>query len=421
MLAYYGPEWESLASRMVDRWCTSWTGNTGLQFPSTMGRNHGTLTNFANNGNDAYVASPDRLALGFDGSNDHVTTTCPGVTTTRRAVSVWFRTSVNLSNFQYAGIVRWGTATSFPADTGKDFGVQFGTDANFGTNGFGISQYGNAVAVSGFNDGKWHHGYIDSVGSLYSIYVDGIFRTSKTMTTNATAGTVVIGRTSYGGVEYFPGQLDDIILFSTNLTPNEIQFIYEQGRGGGLLMQPPRRRSVAAVIAALVLACDTGNYSLSGQSAGLFAGRSLAADQAQYLLSGNAANTLASRLLSSDPATYTVTGNDAATLCARLLDGGAAAYALTSTDAGLIANRKLTADQAICFLAGNNAELLRTLKLNAGSMQLQLDNFAASLLAGRKISADGAQYLLVVSDANLTSSASGVAPYYYLFMMRGPQ
>ena len=54
-------------------------------------------------------------------------------------------------------------------------------------------------------------------------------------------------------------------------------------------------------------------------------------------------------------------------------------------------------------------------------MSLQIDNFAASLLADRKISADGAQYILVVSDANLTGSASGVAPYYYLFMMRGPQ
>jgi hypothetical protein len=217
------------------------------------------------------------------------------------------------------------------------------------------------------------------------------------------------------------GSIDDVSYFNTALTASEVRFIFEQGRGGGLLMQPPRRRSVAAIIAALVLACETANYSLTNQAAGLFASRLLAADQAQYILSGNAANTTASRLLSVDPASYTATGNDAATICARLLDGGAAAYALTGTDAGLIANRKLTADQAVCFLAGNNAELLRSLKLNAGSMALQLDNFAASLLADRKISADGAQYILVVSDANLTGSASGVAPYYYLFMMRGPQ
>ena len=72
MLAYYGPEWESLASRMVDRWCSSFSGNTGLQLPSTMGRNHGTLTNFSNNGNDAYVTSPDILALNFDGFDDYV-------------------------------------------------------------------------------------------------------------------------------------------------------------------------------------------------------------------------------------------------------------------------------------------------------------------------------------------------------------
>ncbi len=228
---------------IVGRWVPS-AGATGFRLVDRVRSNHGTLTNM--DPASDWVANGGKLALDFDGSNDHVTTTCPGVTTTRRALSVWFRTSITLSNGQFAGVVRWGTATTFPADQGKDFAVMFGTDTNFGTNGFGVSQYGNGVAAAGFNDGKWHHGYIDSVGSLYSVYVDGVFRTSKTMTTNATAGTVVIGRSTYGGADYFSGQLDDITIFNTALTPNEVAQIYRLGRGYGVFPEPDFDEGFAA-------------------------------------------------------------------------------------------------------------------------------------------------------------------------------
>jgi hypothetical protein len=222
---------------LVGWWCPSIDATGSLLVDRSGRNNHGTLTNM--DPASDWVVNGGKLALDFDGSNDHVTTTCPGVITRGRAVSVWFRTSVVLSSVgQYAGIVRWGTATSFPADAGKDFAVQFGNDANFGSTGFGVSQYGDGIGVTGFNDGRWHHGYIDSVGSLYSIYVDGVFRTSKTMTTNATAGTVTIGRNTYGGVEYFPGQLDDIRIYNRALTAGEVRQLYNVGRGN----MPLRRR-----------------------------------------------------------------------------------------------------------------------------------------------------------------------------------
>ena len=413
MLAYYGPEWESLANRMVGRWCPSFSGNTGLQLPDTMGRNHGTLINFSNNGNDAYVASPDKLAVDCDGSNDFVVATTP-LLSGSLSFSVWARGVTGNASTNYIA--------SIPIASSGSNGIDFRNPTNAQAN---LALIGTFVTINSGVDirGSWNHLLMGYGNGVAFFYVNGILVGSQAWANGLSplsSRELNLGRFGSFG-SHSPVQLDDIIIFNTGLTANDVRFIYEQGRGGGMLMQPPRRRSVAAVIAALVLACETGNYSLTGQEAGLFASRVLAADQAQYILSGNAANTTASRLLSVDPASYTATGNDAATICARLLDGGAAAYALTGTDAGLIANRKLTADQAVYFLAGNNAELLRSLKLNAGSWALQLDNFAASLLANRKISADGAQYILVVSDANLTGSASGVAPYYYLFMMRGPQ
>jgi hypothetical protein len=422
MLAYYGPEWESLQSRMVGRWCPSFSGATGLQLPDTMGRNHGTLTNFANNGNDAYVASPDSRALSCDGTNDYVVVSnAVSTITTGVTLSIWF---LNRRSFSDASCLIDTAAPN--AQTQRQLSVFF---LNSSSVYVAIGRTGGGSLGSSMNMqlNVLYHLVItcNIISPFAAVYLNGISRGTSTSTgiigsTFSAVDTWIGGNVSGGGLA-FNGLIDDITVFNTALTPNEVRFIYEQGRGGGMLYQPPRRRSVAAVIAALVLACEAANYSLTGQAAGLFASRLLAADQAQYILSGNAANTTASRLLSVDPASYTATGNEAATICARLLDGGAAAYALTGTDAGLIANRKLTADQAVYFLAGNNAELLRSLKLNAGSMALQLDNFAASLLADRKISADGAQYILVVSDANLGDSASGVAPYYYLFMMRGPQ
>jgi hypothetical protein len=423
MLAYYGPEWESLASRIVGRWCPSLTGNTQLQLPSTMGRNHCNLLNFASNANLAYVNINGKTALDFDGVNDHALLVDPPqvLYTMPFSVSLWASCRTTTAVSQPFGFGNSSTLNQL-------FSIQFRGDVAgdpIQAQMRGSSSSSNTFAVFPgpyVANQIYHIVAVFTSASSRTIFVDGVQGTTDTNTyavlplNRMSIGALV--RTSVGPHN---GHVDDVTIFNAALTANEVQFIYDQGRGGGLLYQPPRRRSVAAVIAALVLACETANYSLTGQAAGLFASRSLAADQAQYILSGNAANTTASRLLSADPASYTATGNEAATICARLLDGGAAAYALTGTDAGLIANRKLTADQAVCFLAGNNAELLRSLKLNAGSMALQIDNFAASLLADRKISADGAEYILVVSDANLTGSASGVAPYYYLFMMRGPQ
>jgi hypothetical protein len=389
-----------------------------------MGRNHGTLTNFANNGNNAYVCSPDRLALDFDGSDDRIVVPNSGALNPTQGISLsaWFRVTSTTAGVQQA-IARKGWIVG----TNSQYSIRVLGDK---FSGFCVNQSGTIGVATGSTvlaTNRWYFGVLTYDRSNVRVFLDGLLEATTALTGDLAVFSEALQiaaafDTNFNSATLFlGGQLDDIIIFNTALTPNEVSFVYEQGRGGGLLMQPPRRRSVAAILAALVLACETGNYSLTGQAAGLFASRVLAADQAQYILSGTAANITASRLLSADPALYTATGNDAATICARLLDGGAAAYALTGTDAGLIANRKLTADQAVCFLAGNNAELLRALKLNAGSMALQIDNFAASLLADRKISADGAQYILVVSDANLTGSASGVAPYYYLFMMRGPQ
>jgi hypothetical protein len=242
MLAYYGPEWESLQSRMVDRWCTSFSGNTGSQLPSTMGRNHGVLTNFSNNANNAYVSSPDRLALSFNGVNSYVANVGRSPATENRAVSCWFNFSQTLPSGSFRTIYSAGAGT-----IGQGLIVTFGTDGNFGNTGFGVTQWGDGIGVTGFNDGVWHHGIAVNIGSLWQIYVDGVFRASKTMATTKVSHPATLGTfNNFSGPSYYSGLIDDIIVFNTAPTANEIQFIYQQDRGGGLLYQPPRRRSYFA-------------------------------------------------------------------------------------------------------------------------------------------------------------------------------
>lgn len=227
-------EW--VTNGLVGFWCPSLTSPTGTQLLDLSGQNNnGTLTNM--DVATSWVQSGGKGALSFDRVNDQIPTTCPGITTSSRSCSVWFNTSIVLANAQYSPLLKWGTAATFPADIGKGFTVAFGNDANFGSTGIGISQYGDAIGVTGFNDGRWHFGYFESIGSVYSIYIDGVFRASKTMTTNATAGTVVIGQ-DLGN--FYSGQLDDVRVYNRALTADEIVKLYAGGRGFGFSNRPSR-------------------------------------------------------------------------------------------------------------------------------------------------------------------------------------
>jgi hypothetical protein len=210
-----------------------------------MGRNHGTLTNFANNGNDAYVASPDRLALNFDGANDHVNVGRNAAFqfdfSSRFSISAWIKTTASTGS---------GIIGKRPVSAGWYFSIE-------SSNVIGLVLQGTSSAImvrsvaSGVSDGNWHHvaGTYNgnSNASGISLFVDGRQVSTNTILNSAVGSLLNSGDTTIGSVTtnqfFLAAHLDDIILFSTNLTPNEIQFIYEQGRGGGLLMQPPRRRS----------------------------------------------------------------------------------------------------------------------------------------------------------------------------------
>lgn len=252
MFAYYGPEWESLQNRMIGRWCPSFPGATGLQLPDTMGTNHGTLTNFANNGNDSYVASPGRLALNFDGVNDNVEIAANNrlalnINNGNFTVSFWARVESAISGglcslASSANVLRWNINTGIP--------INF-TGGQLPTGGIAISRAASVIGGSTvvFPVGVFVHVLAAFTSTSNTVFLNG--EPSPIVGGLPNTGIITrifLGSSASGGAASSFGQcqLDDFIFFGGVLTANEGRFIYEQGRGGGMLYQPPRRRSYSA-------------------------------------------------------------------------------------------------------------------------------------------------------------------------------
>ncbi len=236
MFAYYPPEWENLASRIVGRWCPSFSGNTGLQLPDTMGRNHGTLTNFSNNGNDAYVASPDRTALSFDGANDQLNLSSAVAfgTNAPYTLTAWIsKTALGANAGNNGGIFRDGNTFLITSENvGRLWGRHSGTNlADANTGPLLLGQGWSNVGIT------WN-------GSTASLIFNGSFFTSASVATSTAFSISVIGQQAS---QFLLAQLDDITIWSAGLTASEVREIYRRGRGYGIGANLHRsRRSAAA-------------------------------------------------------------------------------------------------------------------------------------------------------------------------------
>ena len=232
MIGYYTKEWENLSPRIIDRWCPSFSGNTGLRFPSTLGKNHGVLLNYTNNGNDAYVTNDHKLALFFDNTNDQVEMpSIPEIRTGAFSVSLWYYTPT-ISGFNQI-FAQW---------------IAVGGLGMIGfRNGSALAwQIGNRVTTGAvFTANNWHHVvcFRQENGTLRAM-INGVLDSGSMPAANqsSTEPFILGGPVSGAGTGAGNCQLDDIIIFGTELTVPEAVFIYSQGRGGGLLYEPPRRK-----------------------------------------------------------------------------------------------------------------------------------------------------------------------------------
>ncbi|HKQ49065.1 MAG TPA: LamG-like jellyroll fold domain-containing protein [Phycisphaerae bacterium] len=154
--------------------------------------------------------------LNFDGINDFANVIID-VSETSYSVSLWFRTTT-----PNGGLFCVKDGTLFNS-TGEDRQIHLSNG-----NLFARVWSEESIATSGTNfaDGQWHH-LVHTLGSSINgqqIYVDGVRRASGSKSSsnfNWQTG-IHIGWSSMLGANYFTGEIDEVRVWNTTLTANEV-------------------------------------------------------------------------------------------------------------------------------------------------------------------------------------------------------
>ncbi len=212
---------------IVGRWVPS-AGATGFRLVDRVRSNHGTLTNM--DPASDWVASGGKLALDFDGSDDHVNTGNWSNSLTRISVSAWVRpTSGTRQDF----VSKWGSINYqyvlLQGVTASRFQFYISTTSS--------NAIGSGDSTTVISAGVWYHVVGTYDGSTVRLFVNGTLENSTSHSGNLSASTQnnLIGKS---GDALFAGQLDDVTIFNTALTANEVREIYRLGRGYGVFPEP---------------------------------------------------------------------------------------------------------------------------------------------------------------------------------------
>jgi hypothetical protein len=239
LTAYYGPEWESLAARMLIRLCPSFTGSTGPQAPDlSLHGNHGVLVGDRNKN---WQASDGQTALVFNGTSEHAFSSSArpygDLATDSLAFNFWLCNPTGTTG-TLAGLASSTNSTPFVAfqNVGTSLRLVHRSQASVDSSTSGGT----------YRSSTWRMLTAVLQPNAISLFINGVF----TATTVRAAQTTTLNQLTLGALRragalgsFAVCQIDDIIIFQGDLQAQEIALLYGQGRGGGLLREPPRRRS----------------------------------------------------------------------------------------------------------------------------------------------------------------------------------
>lgn len=218
-------EYPHLWNGVVGAWCPS-LGPTGTRLHDLSGKgNWGTLTNM--DPPTDWVLDGGQYAVDFDGANDQIVSVGNVPAPQSRTIAMWVLARARS---------QWFCGTNFGT---FNSGLFLGIESNVLT----ITQYGMAIRDTvTFPLNTWQHVVAAHNGNNYTLYRNGVLVKSGAMTTTPAEALWYLG--SYGNGGYFNGRIDDATLWGRALSQNEVQQLYQLGRGG---MYTPRRRRKVSV------------------------------------------------------------------------------------------------------------------------------------------------------------------------------
>jgi trimeric autotransporter adhesin len=191
---------------------------SGLTAVDIVGGKNGTISGGVTLGQTGALADADKAMAFADGG--YIQMSPSAVVSGWKTFEGWFKTSVGINpatnyilfNDQYDGVN--GRVVRINGDTGGIVLVNYSGGAVAG------AAFGTRL---GLCDQQWHHIVVNNTGTTYAIWLDGVQDASGTI---AAAGISTIAPRLSASVQSMVGTLDDIAIYSTALTAQQIATHY---------------------------------------------------------------------------------------------------------------------------------------------------------------------------------------------------
>lgn len=176
----------------------------------------------ANNGTATFPVG--KINNGFSGGRFTTTTSSPVTGTSDWSACIWYKSAVT-ATFKY--LLQFGT-TGAPAKSTVGLWCR-------NTNGLEMTDPGGSAYVASTLtstiDGAWHFIVITKLGDVFTIYTDGVYDNSATVTSlNLGSDRLYIGIDTSLTYQW-NGTLDECGFWNRALSKNEVQALYKQTKG----------------------------------------------------------------------------------------------------------------------------------------------------------------------------------------------
>ncbi len=154
------------------------------------------------------------------------------------------------------------------------------------------------------------------------------------------------------------------------------------------------------------LTCESGSFSLTGQTAGTLKDSKVSIDPGSFNLAGQTAGTLKDSKLGIGSGSFGLTGQTAGTLKDSKLGADSGSFGLTGQTAGTLKDSKIPIGAGAHAITGKDADLFKGQKMAADAGSYDLAGQIVALLKSGRLSVEPGAYELTGLDADLIYTES---------------